>query len=77
MAIDISSIIQNHLSEAVVTESATDTTGIKVDFTNAVNNVSTASASIDEDHEYFLSQGELDQVRGAILATAVANNVTA
>jgi len=84
MAIDISSIIQNHLTAeavaleegAVVEEGATvETTGIN--FEAAVDSMGSASAglAIEEDTEMFMSETEIQAVRGAIVSGIIATQV--
>jgi len=76
MAIDISSIIQNHLTEAeTVTETVTESSnGLDVDFGSVVENMD-VSGDASVTNEPFLSEGELQAIRGAIVSGVVAAHV--
>jgi len=86
MAIDISSIIQNHLTEESaafageeeVAEVVEESTSGGVDFGAAVDSMTSGSAyssSVNEDHEMFMSTTEVEAVRGAIVSGIIAASV--
>jgi len=93
MAIDISSIIQNHLTEesntnveegtAVVEEGTTTvveegatSNGLGVNFEDAVNSMGSGSTEVvTESEDMFMSETEIEAVRGAIVSGIIAANV--
>jgi len=82
MAIDISSIIQNHLTEESAAfageEVVEESTSGGVDFGAAVDSMTSGSveeSSVNEDHEMFMSTTEVEAVRGAIVSGIIAASV--
>jgi len=84
MAIDISSIIQNHLTEestAVVEEStiveeSTASNGLGVNFEAAVDSMGSGSTEVVTESEgMFMSETEVEAVRGAIVSGIIAASI--